>query len=192
MFSRVDSLEELIIERHARLIVLDSIASVARLDFDATKTAARQDLLARIASMLKFAAERFHVPVLVSNQVTSAVRHTPVTLPHTPSVQHTSGVSSGGGGGGTFLTPALGVIWSHSINTRLALDFPPNALKLEHRRLTLAKSSMSPVLTMLYSIESMIVTWFFFFFFLLILCISIRTRNTTTRRCSACGRQLLG
>lgn len=53
LLERCDALEEFIIERSVRLVVLDSIAAVARKDFDRSRLWARQELLSRIASSLK-------------------------------------------------------------------------------------------------------------------------------------------
>lgn len=146
----MESLESLIIESQASLVILDSIASIARLDFDSHTTIARQEVLVRLASSLKVTAERARVPVVVSNQVTSASRRPMVALSHTGAA---SEMSAGPvDGSGSVMTAALGVLWAHSVNTRLALDFPPNAMH-EQRRLTLAKSSLAPVLSMVYTVE---------------------------------------
>jgi RecA/RadA recombinase len=93
----LDSLEETIIENNVKLIVVDSIASVARKvcaptqrltlsyhslsrsaflsnhtqDFDDGGVMRRQAQLAAQASTLKRLAENFNIPVLVSNQVTT-------------------------------------------------------------------------------------------------------------------------
>jgi hypothetical protein len=54
------------------------------------------------ASRLKYLAETFSIPVLVTNQVTTRI--------------------GGGGGGGGHLTAALGTLWAHAVNTRLVLE----------------------------------------------------------------------
>lgn len=51
------------------------------------------------------------------------------------------------------MTPALGVLWSHSVNTRLALDFGHLGTTKEQRRMTLAKSATAPVTAMAYVVE---------------------------------------
>ena len=60
-------------------------------------------LLSVQASRLKYLAEAFSIPILVTNQVTTYI-----------------GDSSGGGGG--HLTAALGTLWAHAVNTRLVLE----------------------------------------------------------------------
>jgi RAD51-like protein 1 len=62
-------------------------------------------LLSVQASRLKYLAEAFSIPILVTNQVTTYI-----------------GDSSGGGGGGGHLTAALGTLWAHAVNTRLVLE----------------------------------------------------------------------
>ena len=64
------------------------------------------------ASRLKYLAEAFRIPVLVTNQVT------------TQWGEAAAFGSGGGGGGGSegHLTAALGTLWAHAVNTRLVLE----------------------------------------------------------------------
>ena len=55
---------------------MDSVASVARRDFDPSSTFKRQDLLAKEAAKLKYYAEIFSIPVIVTNQVTTKFERT--------------------------------------------------------------------------------------------------------------------
>jgi RecA/RadA recombinase len=66
-------LEEVIIEKKVRLLVVDSIASVARREYETAGGGLRhrQAQLGKEAGLLKYLAETFHIPVLVTNQVTS-------------------------------------------------------------------------------------------------------------------------
>ena len=84
---KLESLDEEIVERNVRMIVLDSIASIARVDFDSNATSQRQNLLARIASVLKQLAETFRIPVVVVNQITTATGKTPVVGQHIANVE---------------------------------------------------------------------------------------------------------
>jgi RAD51-like protein 1 len=85
--------------RNVGLVVLDSVAMLARLEYDSRQVVTRQKLLAEQASLLKQAAERFCIPVVVTNQVT--------------------GGESGEAGQ---QRAALGVVWAHAVNTRLVMD----------------------------------------------------------------------
>ena len=69
---RLQSLEETIIEREIKFIVVDSIAAIARREFDSKSIRHRQASLGKQAALLKLLAENFHIPVLVTNQVTTA------------------------------------------------------------------------------------------------------------------------
>ena len=49
----LEGLEELLIEKQAKLLIVDSIASLVRKEFDSRSTVDRTDLLQREASLLK-------------------------------------------------------------------------------------------------------------------------------------------
>ena len=64
---------------HVRLIVVDSVAAVARRDFDgggedggASDFRTRSDLLFRLSALLKLLSDTFRIPVVVTNQVRSS------------------------------------------------------------------------------------------------------------------------
>jgi DNA repair protein RadA len=64
------SLEATIEARDVKLVVIDSIAALLRLDYQGRELVAeRQELLGRQAAALKFLAEKHNIPVLVTNQV---------------------------------------------------------------------------------------------------------------------------
>jgi hypothetical protein len=69
----LQSLESVIIDHSVRLIIIDSIAALARSDFGAGagggSLADRQAMLSQQAARLKQLAETFRIPVLVTNQV---------------------------------------------------------------------------------------------------------------------------
>jgi predicted ATP-dependent serine protease len=87
--------------RRVGLIVLDSVAMLARLEFGTDQVITRQKMLAEQASLLKQVAEQFDIPVVLTNQVTG-----------------------GGNASGTTgaQRAALGVVWAHAVSTRLVLD----------------------------------------------------------------------
>ena len=93
-------------------VILDSVAMLARLEYGTDQVAARQKLLAEQASLLKQAAERFSLPVVVVNQVTGG------------------GDGTGPAGG---QRAALGVVWAHAVNTRLVLDQQQNVRRVRVR-----------------------------------------------------------
>ncbi|KAI3430763.1 hypothetical protein D9Q98_009175 [Chlorella vulgaris] len=126
----LQTLEATIIERRVRLVLLDSVASLARADFAAGSLPERQRMLGQQASRLKYLAETFHIPVLVTNQVTTHI-----------------GGSFGGGstGGGGHLTAALGTLWAHAVNTRLVLEMVQGT-----RFVRIAKSPAAPIAAFAY------------------------------------------
>jgi RAD51-like protein 1 len=63
------SVESIIIEKNVKLIVVDSIASLVRKEFDSNSVATRQGLLSKIGAILKQYAESFHIPVVITNHV---------------------------------------------------------------------------------------------------------------------------
>lgn len=63
---RLQKLEEHIVACDAKLVVIDSIASVVRKEYDSTinhNMAERSSFLARVAAILKHTAEAFSIPV---------------------------------------------------------------------------------------------------------------------------------
>jgi len=66
MLCRVQKLEEHIITCNAKLVVIDSVASVVRKEYDPAishNMAERSSYLARLAAVLKSTAEAFTIPV---------------------------------------------------------------------------------------------------------------------------------
>ena len=65
-FFRLENLEEDIIEHNVKLVVLDSVASLVRKEFDIrarVNMMERTKLLGKQAALLKYIAETFHIPV---------------------------------------------------------------------------------------------------------------------------------
>ena len=63
---RLQKLEEIIVACNAKLVVIDSIASVIRKEYDSAinhNMAERSSFLARVAMILKQTAEAFSIPV---------------------------------------------------------------------------------------------------------------------------------
>eukprot|EP00823_Brevimastigomonas_motovehiculus_P001547 TRINITY_DN12093_c0_g1_i1.p1 TRINITY_DN12093_c0_g1~~TRINITY_DN12093_c0_g1_i1.p1 ORF type:complete len:319 (+),score=25.78 TRINITY_DN12093_c0_g1_i1:71-1027(+) len=134
----IKAMEESIIERSVKLIILDSIASPVRIQF-ASSMIQRQELLGQVASYLKTISETFHIPVVITNQVTTKKRKQ---------------------GEDSFVTAALGVSWAHAVNTRMVLEqgssentrlirvvkspmYPPHAFEFQVTNAGLDVSSVS-------------------------------------------------
>ncbi len=139
----LETLESSIIDHGIKLIIIDSIASLARSDFGAKDVMERQKLLGQQASRLKYLAESFRIPVLVTNQVTTAI-----------------GSSAGGGGNTTILTAALGPMWAHAVNTRLVMAAQQDpATGHQLRVMTIAKSPAAPNISLAYRVTGKGVEW---------------------------------
>eukprot|EP00038_Savillea_parva_P028934 m.67844 g.67844 ORF g.67844 m.67844 type:complete len:436 (+) comp8472_c0_seq2:61-1368(+) len=152
LLARLQSLEELIIKWRVRVVIVDSIASLVRKEYDAQSSRERSELLATEAALLKRIADKFGIVVLVSNQVTTlfsdrdeyhASAWTTSSHVHSKDTSDTYEPSTTAGpadveeddndgvmhdvdsgvGHGSFVTTALGNTWSHAVNTRLVLEF---------------------------------------------------------------------
>ncbi|XP_042366637.1 DNA repair protein RAD51 homolog 2-like [Plectropomus leopardus] len=134
VLNRLERLEEDIISNRAGLIILDSVASVVRKEFDTTlpgNLMHRSNLLSHEASTLKYLAHQFNIPVVLTNQITTHVR------------------SQGSEGESGFVTAALGNTWSHSVNTRLIVQYVDS----HKRQILIAKSPVAPFAVLNYTIE---------------------------------------
>lgn len=86
--------------RSVGLVVVDSIAMLARLEFAQDDIPRRQRFLAQQAALLKQSAEQFNLTVVVTNQI----------------------MGGQGTGSSDGQRAALGVVWSHAVNTRLVME----------------------------------------------------------------------
>ena len=110
----LQGLEKLVIEHDVGLIVLDSMAFHVLNDFDSSQIPRRQALLGSMASILKWIAETFSLPVVVTNHGRSD-----------------DGLSQP--------RAALGTAWSHCVNTRFLLSEDP----MGRRSMVVAKSPIA-------------------------------------------------
>jgi len=134
VLNRLERLEEDIISTGAGLVILDSVASVARKEFDTTlpgNLMRRNDMLGHEASTLKYLAHQFDIPVVLTNQVTT----------------HVTG--QGSAGDSALVTAALGTAWSHSVNTRLIVQYAD----ARQRQMLIAKSPVAPRALLNYTVE---------------------------------------
>lgn len=129
LLQRLEALEALIIEHKVRLVVVDSVASVVRKEFEPESSISRTDLLAKEAVLLKHMADTLDLAVVICNQVTTVFN---------------TGEEDG------FVTAALGNTWAHSVNTRLVVDFADDKL----RRIRICKSPVAPCLTAAFTITT--------------------------------------
>lgn len=133
MLTRLESLETIIIERNVKLIIVDSIASLARKEFGGHNLVTeRNNMLMKEATLLKYFAERFNIPVLVTNQVTTST---------------SSELSKD-----SCLIAALGNTWAHAVNTRLMIRHSNEDHSI--RELLVAKSPLCPLSKFLYKIDA--------------------------------------
>ncbi|KAM3860965.1 DNA repair protein RAD51 homolog 2 [Diretmus argenteus] len=138
VLNRVERLEEDIISTGAGLVILDSVASVVRKEFDTTlpgNLMHRSSLLGREASTLKYLAHEFRIPVVLTNQITTHVGDR-------------GPVPSGEGDSG-LVTAALGNTWSHTVNTRLIVQY----VDARQRQILIAKSPVAPFAVLNYTIQ---------------------------------------
>eukprot|EP00050_Salpingoeca_kvevrii_P013926 m.31727 g.31727 ORF g.31727 m.31727 type:complete len:356 (+) comp5396_c0_seq1:31-1098(+) len=122
-------LEEAVASLGVKLVILDSVASLVRKEFDGRSMRKRTELLTAEASILKHIAELFDIPVLVTNQVTTKY----------------------GGDMESEVLVALGNTWAHSVNTRLVFEYTTDAA---WRRAIVVKSPLAPVMSCFYCIDA--------------------------------------
>ncbi|XP_039924109.1 DNA repair protein RAD51 homolog 2 isoform X6 [Hirundo rustica] len=156
VLKRIMSLEEEIISKKVKLIIIDSVASVVRKEFDTKlqgNLAERSNFLTRGASVLKYLAEEFSIPVILTNQITTSLSCGPAIRADLVSPADDLSLSEGSSVSGKrdsgCVTAALGNTWSHSVNTRLILQYHD----LPTRQLLVAKSPVAPFSTFFYTIE---------------------------------------
>ncbi|CAM9625358.1 unnamed protein product [Scytosiphon promiscuus] len=148
LLERLESLQTRIIEGNVRLIILDSIAALARRDFAREDTVTRQELLTRQAAVLKSLAYTFSIAVVVTNQVTSGWqggnRHSIASHTNSFSRHENSAFATeiSGGRGERCVIPALGNTWHHCVSNRLILEQHEN-----YREMHLTKSPLAPAVS---------------------------------------------
>eukprot|EP00742_Colponemidia_sp_Colp-10_P013713 GILJ01015512.1.p1 GENE.GILJ01015512.1~~GILJ01015512.1.p1 ORF type:complete len:315 (-),score=25.80 GILJ01015512.1:77-1021(-) len=93
-----------------KLVVIDSIASLFRVEFDHSRRdmRSRSDCMTRHASLLKRLSSEYRIPIVVTNQVADIFHNEDASRSHN---HHTASVA-----------PALGLAWSNCIDHRLFLS----------------------------------------------------------------------
>nr|XP_005988404.1 PREDICTED: DNA repair protein RAD51 homolog 2 [Latimeria chalumnae] len=157
VLKRIERLEEDIISKGVKLVIVDSVASVVRKEFDTRlqgNLMERSNLLAKEASTLKYLAKEFSIPVILTNQITThlskkcAAQADPVSLADDLGLSQAEALSTEGESG--YVTAALGNTWSHSVNTRLIVQY----LDSHRRQIIVAKSPLAPFSAFTYTIQS--------------------------------------
>ncbi|XP_013377359.1 PREDICTED: DNA repair protein RAD51 homolog 2 isoform X2 [Chinchilla lanigera] len=152
VLQRIESLEEEIISKRVKVVIIDSIASVVRKEFDTQllgNMKERNKFLAKGASLLKYLAEEFSIPVILTNQITTHLSGALASQADLVSPADDLSLSEGASGP-SCVVAALGNTWSHSVNTRLILQY----LDSEKRQILIAKSPLAPVTSFVYTIEA--------------------------------------
>lgn len=147
---KLDMIEEDIIKYGIKLIIVDSIASLVRKEFDSRlqgNMIERTSLLAKQAATLKYLAEAFFIPVVVTNQITTKIGQVTSMQADQHETERKAVLEDERG----FVTAALGNTWGHSVNTRLVLQYRDGDTD---RELIISKSPVSPAAQFVYSIKS--------------------------------------
>lgn len=137
-----------IIRTSAKLVIIDSVASLVRKEFGTAGLKSRierSNLVLEQSALLKNLAETLGIAVVVTNQVTSQFPSSDATASlenKNSDVALTSGPEH--------IVPALGITWAHSVNTRFLLQFKSS----DQRQLLLAKSPLAPYTSAIYTIQS--------------------------------------
>ncbi|XP_045582149.1 DNA repair protein RAD51 homolog 2 isoform X2 [Procambarus clarkii] len=152
---RLESLEVIAVEKDVGLLIVDSIASLARKEITSSSSLsniARTNQLASWAAKLKCLAQQLNICVVVTNQVTTQVAKKELHVTEEiHSLDEEDGELHTGSRERTFsrhVTPALGNTWTHCVNTRFILQFKDS----KTRQLIIAKSPIAPFATFNYTI----------------------------------------
>lgn len=144
LFNKVATIAEEARDRNVKLLIVDSVAYLARKDFTGSRgyrnsgngIGDRQEALMRLANLLKRIASDCNCAVIVTNQVTSQL-------------------AGRGSAGGDHLEAALGTAWHHCISTRLVLrgdGSGGDGASPCSRVLTIEKSPIAPRTAVAYEI----------------------------------------
>lgn len=148
LLKRLQSLQSFMIDRNVKLIIVDSVASIVRIAFDNQQTIQRQQFLGQLANELKVLSTSFHVPVVVTNQITTTFASSSSSSSSSSTVAESLDSS---------LQAALGISWFHAVNTRFSLEefnvpsnsyLPPSTQK----KMILAKSPVFRLVEVPYTI----------------------------------------
>mmetsp|Transcript_7487 Transcript_7487/g.8999 ORF Transcript_7487/g.8999 Transcript_7487/m.8999 type:complete len:346 (+) Transcript_7487:69-1106(+) len=122
VLAELQALEVKIISNKVRLLLVDSVAALVRLDYSSRgQIFERQKMLSKQASQLKYLANTFSIPVLVTNQVSSfestQSKESTIKTAEGVSLESTSSEPSY-----AMLNPTLGNTWAHCVNVRILIE----------------------------------------------------------------------
>ena len=143
LMNKLQSLEMDIISKKVSLLIVDSVASLVRKEYGTSlnhNMADRSNFLIKEAALLKYLAETFHIPVVVTNQITTRFHSDQNDI-----IQPTHSIFPN-----SYVTSALGNTWSHSVNTRLITEYVDPI----RRQIMVAKSPIAPFTSFVYTIQA--------------------------------------
>ena len=108
-------------------MVVDSIAAILRAEFGRDEIIERQRFVGEQATLLKYIAHVFDIPVLVTNQVWTIDKRKAAYILCRQVTSPLDGPSTNIMGDSTTVLydgviPALGTKWAHCVNTRISLE----------------------------------------------------------------------
>ncbi|RDD37656.1 DNA repair protein RAD51-like protein 2 [Trichoplax sp. H2] len=147
------SLEEDIIKRNVKLIIVDSIASPVRKEFDRTSSTQRGQILSKQAAILKRIAEAFSIPIIITNQITTSYnqrKNDSINDEDVSNIQADDSSTTAFEDHRPHIIAALGETWAHNVNTRLFLE----PIDDTRKKITIMKSPVAATASLNYVIES--------------------------------------
>lgn len=134
LMNEIENLENLVISDDISLIIIDSIAALARKE--GLNEQDKEEYIVRQASVLKRLADLCHCVILTTNQITPCRDKGNV---------ESNSISN--------YIPTLGVTWHHCVSTRINLSFQTvSAFEPPRRAITLSKSPIAQSSTFYYVI----------------------------------------
>jgi RAD51-like protein 1 len=155
LHQRLSTLEEFLVEHNVKLIVVDSIASLLRKEFEsstAKSVSERTSALTSLANTLKYLAQVYRLAILVVNQVTTRIvsyhmEHTVEEDEEGSDVEQEAAI----------VTVALGNTWAHTVNSRLVMEY----LTADLRKMSIVKCPLAPCVSLACRIQlkGVVVDW---------------------------------
>ena len=143
LIKRLDALEEAIIDHDVKLIVIDSVAHLARGEYAAADVTKRQSALGSCAATLKRHAEKHGCAVVCVNQVTTRIGREA-----THGWEDSGKASASAEDDASGITAALGTKWAHCVNTRVSMEVEGDA-----RVIKIVKSPLAPLIGFKYHVD---------------------------------------